>query len=271
MKNNVLCILGMHRSGSSVTANWLQSCGLFIGDKLLRPDFSNVNGHFEDLEFLDLHKSILSAHHLPISGLDNIAEIELSTDEILAMSNLVEKKNRSNAEWGWKEPRTILFLKEYTKILPDLKVFYLHRDSATIVHSLVNREITRMIHHLYSRNLIKKYIRLLGFHFTIHKKRKVLFAHYDKVLVAYYQHLIKSFEGISRKNLLVLDLDEISEKDHQIIDFLTIEWGFSLRYSAFSEVFQADFITKKKRTDQFKLSQECDILCKKLLSFRYLA
>ena len=49
--NKVLVILGMHRSGTSLVANWLHDCGLHVGDRLLEGTFANEKGYFEDLIF----------------------------------------------------------------------------------------------------------------------------------------------------------------------------------------------------------------------------
>ena len=60
MYNKVVIILGMHRSGTSVTANWLNLCGLNLGDELYGASKFNKNGYYEDIEFLELHMKIFS-------------------------------------------------------------------------------------------------------------------------------------------------------------------------------------------------------------------
>jgi hypothetical protein len=50
--SKVLCIAGMHRSGTSLVTSWLQRCGLQIDDgQLLAANTGNPTGHFEDIEF----------------------------------------------------------------------------------------------------------------------------------------------------------------------------------------------------------------------------
>ena len=49
----------MHRSGTSLITNWLSRCGLEIGERLAAGNAGNVEGHFEDVEFLKLHEEIL--------------------------------------------------------------------------------------------------------------------------------------------------------------------------------------------------------------------
>ena len=52
MNSKVAIVVGMHRSGTSVVAQWLSRSGLFIGDSLLGPNVGNEQGHFEDADFL---------------------------------------------------------------------------------------------------------------------------------------------------------------------------------------------------------------------------
>jgi len=69
MKQTIFCIAGMHRSGSSLFANWLHESGIFIGYELYGAESSNQRGHYEDMEFLNLHKKDLHLKNLDISGL----------------------------------------------------------------------------------------------------------------------------------------------------------------------------------------------------------
>ena len=66
MASKVVVIVGMHRSGTSLITQWLQRCGLFIGDSLEGPGVGNVQGHFEDIDFLQLHQELLLKKKLSI-------------------------------------------------------------------------------------------------------------------------------------------------------------------------------------------------------------
>ena len=59
MNNKVLIVAGMHRSGTSVIAQWLQRCGLCLGENLLGPAIGNNEGHFEDTDFVFLHDILI--------------------------------------------------------------------------------------------------------------------------------------------------------------------------------------------------------------------
>ena len=58
-KNKCLIIVGMHRSGTSLTTSVLSKSGLDIGSNLLGSGVGNEEGHFENLEFVDFHRKML--------------------------------------------------------------------------------------------------------------------------------------------------------------------------------------------------------------------
>src|SRR5258708_12379235 len=56
-----VCITGMHRSGTSLIANLLGRCGLYLGeeDDLLPPSPDNTDGYWENRRFVSLNDEIL--------------------------------------------------------------------------------------------------------------------------------------------------------------------------------------------------------------------
>ena len=109
MKSNVLIIAGMHRSGTSLMAQWLNKCGLNLGDYLLGSGVGNSKGHFEDMDFYQLHEAILSQNSLNYRVNTN-DEIQLSEYHKIRAESIITLKSKLHDQWGWKEPRTCLFL-----------------------------------------------------------------------------------------------------------------------------------------------------------------
>lgn len=52
-------ILGMHRSGTSIIAGVLHTLGVYMGNKFIGAHWSNLLGHFENIEFVRLNDKIL--------------------------------------------------------------------------------------------------------------------------------------------------------------------------------------------------------------------
>ena len=138
-KQQVLVITGMHRSGTSLTASLLQKAGLPIGENLLGPARGNLRGHFEDIDFYHFHDNILNRlgkHYLTQTAFD-IAD--LTESEIQQAQELVQNRN-DKLVWGWKEPRTSLFLELWDQLLDDnIKFIFLYRHPAEVTLSLLAR------------------------------------------------------------------------------------------------------------------------------------
>ena len=71
----------MHRSGTSLVASIMSALSIDMGQDLLPADSNNVRGYFEDVEFLELQRAILSA--------------SCSSDD------------GGHPDWGWTEGQTL--------------------------------------------------------------------------------------------------------------------------------------------------------------------
>jgi hypothetical protein len=107
---HILIVTGMHRSGTSLVASLLESAGLDIGKRLLDPNYGNPCGYFENIDFLKLHEEIL--YSLGINEIGWTLESNISPPHyyIDLAYKLVEKNKSVITSWGWKDPRTTLFL-----------------------------------------------------------------------------------------------------------------------------------------------------------------
>jgi len=109
-KRKTYVIMGMHRSGTSFLARCLQAAGVHIGDRLMGGAKGNPDGHFENMDFVELDRKIISAAGgTPLSGaMPPDAQSILSTkpDFDDAISALV--KNSVKPSWGFKDPYSAL-------------------------------------------------------------------------------------------------------------------------------------------------------------------
>ena len=139
--NKVLIILGMHRSGTSLVANWLHNCGLHLGDKLFEESLYNKKGYFEDSDFIEVHEEIFRLNNISSGGFMPPLDITLDAECKNKMKMLVDNKNYMREQWGWKEPRTCLFIDYYKKLIPSAKYLIVYRDYFFVVDSLIRREL----------------------------------------------------------------------------------------------------------------------------------
>ena len=172
--SKVLAIAGMHRSGTSLTANWLYNCGLHLGDNLMNGAFGNIKGHFEDWEIVNIHENDLKEKGLYTTGLrlKNESVFVLNNNTKKVLKDYIKRKEKVK-EWGWKEPRGTLYLDSWKELLPGMKCIAVYRHYGDVIDSLrrrihhsifktkiyrkTNRTILKIIYPLYIYIEIKNY------------------------------------------------------------------------------------------------------------------
>lgn len=135
---SVLVITGMHRSGTSLASSLLQSSGVFIGDRLMGGTTGNIKGHFEDWDFVDLHRDALISQTANREGWTTRTDFVLSSEYLARAKALIAARNRYSI-WGWKDPRTTLFLDSWSRLIPLAKFVFIYRSPWGVVDSLFRR------------------------------------------------------------------------------------------------------------------------------------
>lgn len=163
--NKCLMIIGMHRSGTSLVSSVLQKAGLFIGDDLLGPKEDNPKGFYENSDFFNFHLSALYFLSLNMGGW-SLQAVDNLNDELDQEAHEIVKKN-SRKQWGWKDPRTTLFLRYWEKIIPEAKYLFIYRNPWDVADSLFRRGTDEVINEnpvfalkswdFYNREIIEMY------------------------------------------------------------------------------------------------------------------
>lgn len=238
-RNKTMIVTGMHRSGTSLITQWLQKCGLHIGDHLLGADTGNDNGHFEDLDFLNSHKAILKSQRLSDNGFTIAPLKPLSYSDVDRLKDIISYKNGFNAQWGWKDPRTCLFLDTYHALLPEAFYFVVLRDYASVISSLIHR----MYKQKDEKYSVKKGVG--GFvwkHFTRKNKmeqlRKKYTQHFLQVWINYNQAILQHINCLPPEQYMVADYTVLKDNDRLVFEELTVQHGFTLRYFDFSAIYK---------------------------------
>lgn len=145
MKENVICIIGMHRSGTSMITRVLNLCGLDLGpsNKLMGPHESNPEGHWENLGFFSINESLLS--HFG-GAWDNPPKLKSGWEYDPGLEPIVENAMRhlkgfsNRPQWGWKDPRTTLLLLFWKSLIPNLRFVICVRSPLEVANSLARRD-----------------------------------------------------------------------------------------------------------------------------------
>lgn len=124
--NRAVCVLGMHRSGTSTITRAINLMGVYLGEELLPPADDNPKGFWENIKILNLHEKILESLG---TSWDDIHRIDptLCKSHILAsykeeLISLIHSEFDSSQIWGWKDPRTCLLLPLWIETLTELNI-----------------------------------------------------------------------------------------------------------------------------------------------------
>lgn len=252
MHSKTLIIAGMHRSGTSLITHWLHRCGLQVGETLLEASAANKEGHFEDREFLKIHEDILTSNGFENSGLIYDKPLAISEYQMEKLKAIIRVKENHYAEWGWKEPRTCLFLDTYRQLLPDAKYLVIVRDYPAVVNSLLKRSWEEIDSQFERRSLFNKLRwKLLR---RSRNKRRFYRAHTEnfiKVWIDYNQHILKALEQLSPGDYLVVNYSLLQLGDKPVYTFLHDHWGFDLHYCPFNSVYKQNLISRQTDLSPF--------------------
>jgi hypothetical protein len=143
--NAQIIVLGMHRSGTSCLAGFLQASGVFFGSPSsfkARAGVENPKGFWERRDLRKICDSLL--HSVGLDW-DQVAEFdpakirpEVLSEQRKAFAQLVNELD-AHGVWSIKEPRLCLLLPLLADLVPDAVILHIHRHPASIAASLAER------------------------------------------------------------------------------------------------------------------------------------
>ncbi len=150
IKARAICVLGMHRSGTSAVTRALNILGAYIGEEkdMIAPGFDNPGGFWELSDIVVLHKRIMTALR---RGEDEIVSPlppgwYLREEMIVFrkdLQTLIQKHFAGRSLWAWKDPRTCLTFDLWKNLLHELgvelSVLFVVRNPLDVANSLKKR------------------------------------------------------------------------------------------------------------------------------------
>lgn len=130
----------MHRSGTSLTSSILNGMNINMGSFLNSKSKSNILGHYEDMDFLNLNQWFLKKSG---GSWDNPYQLDPEfIDEAFIKNNISKIILSRNGNWGFKDPRTILLIDYYWEVLKNhnCHFIFVERSKSDIVKSLRTRQ-----------------------------------------------------------------------------------------------------------------------------------
>ena len=144
---DIVCILGMHRSGTSALTRVLNLIGVDLGSEEVlttEPVADNPKGYWEHGEITAISDAILKRYGgswdepplLP-SGWETAPAID---DLRQQAQQLIQNQFAGIQLWGWKDPRTCLTLPFWQQLLPNMRYIICLRNPVDVARSLEQRD-----------------------------------------------------------------------------------------------------------------------------------
>jgi hypothetical protein len=222
-----VCIAGMHRSGTSLTASWLERCGLSIHDgNPIGAAHGNPKGHFEDGDFVYFHVDAIDRQEPQAEGwrVTHDRPFEFSSDERTVAESLIARRATKFERWGWKDPRSTLFLDEWKAILPDLKVVLVWRPASDVVSSLWKR----------ARNTPNASM--------------IITANAAAQLWSTYNRRALAYRAQHPDDTVLIPLSRIVENDADAFAVIVGRLGIDLAYEPLAATYDSDLLSTRRTT-----------------------
>jgi hypothetical protein len=142
----IVCVLGMHRSGTSLLAQVLHALGVDLGpdEHLMRPSPANPQGHWENEPITELNDEILARLGGTWSRPPDLPagwERSPALDDLRVQARELVIQEFGDSEcWGFKDPRTCLTLPFWQRILPPMRYLICLRNPVDVAFSLGRRD-----------------------------------------------------------------------------------------------------------------------------------
>ncbi len=142
----VVCVLGMHRSGTSVVAAMLERFGIYLGAPhlWLTPLPENPLGYWEHRGIKALNEELL--HRLGGSW-HTLPPLPSGWADAPALADLRERARAllaadfgAHLRWGWKDPRACVLLPFWAPLLPPMRYVLCVRHPHDVARSLAARD-----------------------------------------------------------------------------------------------------------------------------------
>ena len=252
MDNNVLVVVGMHRSGTSLLTQWLYKCGLNVGNDLVGPSTGNEDGHFEDTDFFELHRQTLREQELPDNGFIHHSLDKLTNRQKYKLELLIDKKNSVQHQWGWKDPRTCLFLPFYRQLIPHAKYIVIWRSYNVVVSSLINRIYNLDVHEVEIKKGLFKSLRnntrRNRFKESLCKEHCEDFL---KIWITYNEAILNHLKQLSSYSALIVEHSALLANNQVIFKHLSNQWNFDLAYYNLQDIYKEKLVSKVIDIDKY--------------------
>lgn len=132
-----ICVVGMHRSGTSCLTGSLEQAGAYLGEVNSQAPF-NKKGNKENKLLRELNEDLLNFNQ---GSWDRIPSDLTWNEEFSGRRDAIIAEYDVRPVWAFKDPRCLLTLPFWQEALPDLKFVGTFRHPDAVVRSLEARKV----------------------------------------------------------------------------------------------------------------------------------
>lgn len=236
-----LVITGSPFSGASIAADVLFRSGLDIGERLNPPNLSDAAGFFTDADFVEFHGKILDAGRVDLARPSTWGGIRMGEAHTEEADGLVRRRCAKRGPWGWKDPRTVLFLEPWNERLPDARWVFVYRDPAFAAWSMITRPAAEEMAPT-----------------PLRRARMAL-----RVWSEYNRRIVAFVRDAGDRSLLLKAPDDFSDDGAEALGRVLRErWGYELGAIDYRDVFRPHLI-KKRAPRWLRLLAGADPACRR--------
>lgn len=142
----IVCVMGMHRSGTSIASRALNLCGVQMGDESDRmpPNPYNPRGHWEHVGVVEIDDAVLEAFGGAWDDPPDLPpgwERDPRLEPLRAQAReLIDRQFSASGLHGWKDPRASLTLPFWRTVTPVAATVVCVRAPHQVAASLSHRD-----------------------------------------------------------------------------------------------------------------------------------
>ena len=244
MDNRVLVLTGMHRSGTSLLTHWLHTCGLHVGDDLLEASIGNEDGHFEDKDFFNWHRTALTTQQQPDDGFIHHALTAVPEQQLQELKMLLDRKQSLHTQWGWKDPRTCLFLDVYRELLPEARYLVIWRNYQVVVSSLITRMYNLEEAAQERKGLLSRWIwnNIKGKRYKTQLCQQYS-QEFLQIWITYNRAILAHVRQLPEDTYFIVAHAALPARDQVVFEYVCNNWGFQLEYHNFRQIYKEKLIS----------------------------